>query len=307
MKVLFWSKIIQQKTLLARWQIGFASHFPLNFLCVHIFIFFLWIVNLPDSLIWNIICACTTISFPPSRSGDPQLTIHRLTCYSQVYTLSTVTVVTRLECRRHESMKVEVKQVPKTLLGVNTLALIIIGIAIKDVVNNKFASENKFNPASRLNQNTRMPALHLERGNTREKNFYFYLKLPIVLLCLFVFTLKYRCKGSHIIEPFPKNVKDIYDIYMTYIRHIYMSATKKYQHKVHIIIHLPFTAYFSSPVAVSKLSNFLGKKFITVDFLPHNMKITRKCLKNWKVPLTLVRENDVILIFTINIMTWIEV
>ena len=59
-----------------------------------------------------------------------------------------------------------------------------------------------------------------------------------------------------------------------------MSATKKYQHKVHIIIHLPFTAYFSSPVAVSKLSNFLGKKFITVDFLPHNMKITRKCLKN---------------------------
>ena len=70
-------------------------------------------------------------------------------------------------------MKVEVKQVPKTLLGVNTLALIIIGIAIKDVVNNKFASENKFNPASRLNQNTRMPALHLERGNTREKKLLF--------------------------------------------------------------------------------------------------------------------------------------
>ena len=113
-------------------------------------------------------------------------------------------------------MKVEVKQAPKTLLGVNTLALIIIGIAIKDMVNNKFASENKFNPASRLNQNTRMPALHLERGNTREKKLLF-LFLQIVLPCLFVFTLKYRCKGSHIIEPFPKNVKDIYDIYMTYI------------------------------------------------------------------------------------------
>ena len=106
-------------------------------------------------------------------------------------------------------MKVEVKQAPKTLLGVNPLALIIIGIAIKDMVKNKFASENKFNPASQLNQNTRMPALHLERGNTREKKLLF-LFLQIVLPCLFVFTLKYRCKGNHIIEPFPKNVKDIY-------------------------------------------------------------------------------------------------
>ena len=42
---------------------------------------------------------------------------------------------------------------------------------------------------------------------------------------------------------------------------------KKYAKLFSVLIYFQFTASLSSPGVVSKLSNFLGEEFITVDFL----------------------------------------